>query len=115
MSDWQEALVDWRCKLSAADRHRFGAPPGWNCRDVKIFVGRVAFDQLGPQRAAQLNAVQTSFKLAPDQVEMVVSAGQDAVRGSNIFRSFLDSLGGGRGRSTPVAGPAANPEEAQAQ
>ncbi len=60
MADWQDALVDWRCKLSAAERRRYGAPPGWNCRDVKIFVGRVAFDQLGPQRAAALNTVETA-------------------------------------------------------
>ncbi len=115
MSDWQDALVDWRCKLSAADRRRFGAPPGWNCRDVKIFVGRVAFDQLGAQRAAALNSVQTSFKLPPDQVDMVISAGQDAVRGSNVFRSFLELLGRGNGRSRPVAGSAASPHEAAAR
>ena len=88
MSDWQDALIDWRCKLSAAERRRYGAPPGWNCRDVKIFVGRVAFDQLGPQRAAALNAVETAFKLPPDQVDMVISAGHDALQASPTFRSF---------------------------
>lgn len=116
MSDWQDALVDWRCKLSAADRRRFGAPPGWNCRDVKIFVGRVAFDQLGPQRAAALNSVATAFKLPADQVNMVISAGQDALRNSKVFRSFLGSLRRGRPpRSTPVVGPAVSPHEALSQ
>lgn len=114
MSDWQDALVEWRCKLSAAERRRYGAPPGWNCRDVKIFVGRVAFDQLGPQRAAQLNAVETAFKLPPEQVEMVVSAGQDALRNSNVFRAFLASLGRPP-RGTPVATPADTPQQALAQ
>ena len=75
MNNWQAALIDWRCKLSAAERHRYGAPPGWNCRDVKISVGRIAFDQLDPQRAAALNAVETSFKLPPEQVDMVIAAG----------------------------------------
>ena len=99
MNEWQNALIDWRCKLSPTERRHFGAPTGWNCRDVKIFVGRVAFDQLGPQRAAALNSVQTAFKLPPDQVEMVISAGHDAVQNSSVFRSFLARrAGGGSGR-----------------
>ena len=116
MNEWQHALIDWRCKLSAADHRRFGAPAGWNCRDVKIFVGRVAFDQLGPQREAALNAVETAFKLPPEQVEMVISAGHDAVKNSSVFRSFLVSLGGHpRSRGVPVAAPAGTPQEAAAQ
>jgi NTE family protein len=122
MREWQRALVDWRCRLSAADRRRFGAPAAWNCQDVRIFVGRVAFEQLDPQRAAALNAVETAFKLPPEQVDMVISAGHDAVKNSSVFRSFLASLGGApfhrRPRGTPVAAPAmpaAAPQEAAAQ
>ena len=93
MDDWQDLLVSWRCKLSAADRRRFGAPPGWNCRDVKLFVGRIAFDQFGPDRAAQLNAVETAFKLPPDQVDMLIAAGHDALKQSTVFNAFMDSMG----------------------
>jgi hypothetical protein len=84
---------------------------------VKIFVGRVAFGQLGPQRAAALNRVETAFKLPPDQVEMVISAGQDALRGSSIFRAFYESLGGPGPRRAPTAGSEtpSGPQEAAAQ
>jgi NTE family protein len=106
MADWQRALIGWRCSLSAAERHRYGAPPGWNCRDVRISVGRIAFDQLDPQRAAALNAVETSFKLPPEQVEMVIQAGHDALRSSSVFRSFVASLGGSpRAPSVPLPAP----------
>jgi NTE family protein len=44
MSEWQSALVRWRCGLSPAERQRLGAGPGWNCSDVKFFVTRVGFD-----------------------------------------------------------------------
>jgi NTE family protein len=122
MREWQRALVDWRCRLSANDRRRFGAPATWDCHDVRIFVGRVAFEQLGPERAAALNSVETAFKLPPEQVEMVISAGHDAVKASSVFRSFLASLGGGgvhpRPRGTPLSGPAtstATPQETAAQ
>jgi NTE family protein len=117
MSEWQDSLIEWRCKLSAAERHRYGTPPGWNCRDVKIFVGRVAFDQLGLQRTAALNRVETAFKLPADQVEMVISAGQDALRSSPTFRAFYESLGGGAPRRTPKVGmeTPSGPQAAAAQ
>jgi NTE family protein len=92
MSDWQEDLVRWRCGLSEADRRRFGAPPGWNCRDVKFFIGKISFDQLSPDRAAVLNKVETRFKLPPDQVDMLITAGRDALNVNPAFRSFLNSI-----------------------
>jgi NTE family protein len=119
MDEWQESLINWRCKLTAADRRRFGAPAGWNCRDVKFFVGRVAFDQLDPQRRIALNAVETRFVLPPQQVDMLIDAGRDALKANGTFRSFLGSLGRGPWRGTPVAAPAASPapipQEASAQ
>src|SRR5262249_22341125 len=57
MAEWQAALVRWRCGLSEAERARLGAGPGWNCRDLKFYVTRVGFDQLGPEREAALDAV----------------------------------------------------------
>jgi predicted acylesterase/phospholipase RssA len=92
MLDWQDALVKWRCGLSAADRRRYGAPPGWNCRDVKFFVDRIGFDQFEPARAAQLGKVPTRFHLPAHQVDLVIDAGRDALRQSAVMRSFLDSL-----------------------
>jgi NTE family protein len=115
IDDWQNALINWRCKLSAAERRRFGAPPGWNCGDVKFYVSRVGFDQFDPQRSAALNAVETRFVLPPQQVDMLIDAGGDALRSNSTFRSFLASLGRGPRRGRPVASPADGPQEAAAQ
>jgi NTE family protein len=123
MSDWQDDLVQWRCHLSEADRRKFGAPPGWNCKDVKFFVGRIAFDQLGPERAAALNAVQTSLKLPADQVDALISGGHDALLASPTFRDFIGSLTPGHTprpphvplrRGRPVAMSETSGHEAQA-
>lgn len=92
MSDWQGALVRWRCGLSAADRAKYGARPGWNCRDLKFYVGRVGFDQLDQARAAELEVIPTRFRLPPEQVDSVIAAGRDALRGSPTFRSFAAGL-----------------------
>jgi NTE family protein len=107
MNDWRNALVRWRCGLSEADRRRFGAPPGWNCRDVQFFISRITFDDLGPQRAAELNAVETRLKLPPDQVNMLIAAGRDALQANDKFRAFMASFG--RTPHTPLLRPRLKP------
>jgi NTE family protein len=92
MGDWQTSLIKWRCGLSAAERTRYGARPGWNCHDLKFFVGRLGFDQLDPARAADLEAIPTRFRLPPEQVDSVIAAGQDALRSSPTFRAFAGSM-----------------------
>jgi NTE family protein len=92
MDDWSDELIRWRCKLSAAERQRYKAPPGWNCRDVKIFVGRVNYEALGPLLAAELNKVPTRFKLPQKEVDMVIDAGRDALKANLAFKRFLRSL-----------------------
>ena len=94
MNDWKNQLIRWRCGLSEAERTRLGAPPGWNCRDVQFFINRISFGDLGPDRAAALNSVETSLKLPPDQINMLISAGRDALDANNGFRAFMRSLPG---------------------
>jgi NTE family protein len=90
--DWQAELIRWRCRLSADERRKYGAPANWNCRDLKFFLGRVGFSQLGDTRAAALDAVPTRFRLPPEQVELVIGAGQESLRINPAFRAFLGSL-----------------------
>jgi NTE family protein len=92
MTEWQNALVRWRCGLSAGERQRYGAPANWNCHDLKFFVTRIGFDQLDPQRAAALDAVQTTFRLPPDTVDTVIAAGRDVLRTNPTYAAFLKSL-----------------------
>jgi NTE family protein len=92
MTDWLGSLIRWRCGLSAAERARYGAPANWNCRDVKFFIGRVGFDQLPRERAAELERVPTRFQLPPEQVDSVIAAGRDALRANPTFRSFASNL-----------------------
>ena len=107
MADWQRQITAWRCGLSEPQRKRFGAPANWNCRDIKLMVSRVAFDQLGPERAKMLNAVDTRLKLPADQVDAVIAAGHDALRANPTFRDFL------KGIAVPGAPPSAVPEPAE--
>jgi NTE family protein len=74
-----------------ADRRKYGVSDAWSCRDLKFFVGRVNFDQLGRQRANELSSIPTRFKMAPETVELVIEAGRDAVRTNPTFQAFLAS------------------------
>jgi NTE family protein len=105
MEEWRDKLIKWRCSLPEGERRKFGAPPGWNCHDVKFFIGRIAFEQLGPERAAQLNAVETRFKLPPPQVDMLIDAGRDALSANKAFRDFLNSMQSAPPRVPPRAPP----------
>lgn len=91
-NDWQRQLIGWRCSLPPAERKRLGVKPGWNCRDLKFFVGRIDFSQLGSERAAQLNAIPTRFKLPPESIDALIAGGRDAVRNSSTYRAFIGSL-----------------------
>jgi NTE family protein len=91
-SDWQRQLIGWRCSLPPAERKRLGVKPGWNCRDVKFFVGRVDFGQFDGNRAAALNAIDTRFRLPADQVELLIQSGAEAVHMNATVQAFLRSL-----------------------
>jgi NTE family protein len=84
---------------------------------VKFFIGRIGFEQLGAEREAALNAVETRFKLPPDQVEMLIAAGRDALKTNNVFRQFLGSMPHmpPLRPAAPVASTLDAPHEAQAQ
>lgn len=109
MADWQRQVIAWRCGLSAEQRKRYGAPANWNCRDLKFLVNRVAFDQLGPERAKVLNAVDTRLKLPVDQVDALIVAGRDALRASPTFREFLKGIS--RPNVPPLVPLPAEPDE----
>jgi len=92
MSEWRDSLIHWRCGLSPRERQGYGVPSKWDCRDLKFFIGRVNFQQLGNPRAELLNAIPTRFKLSPEQVDALISAGQEALRTNSTFRAFLSSI-----------------------
>ncbi len=47
MSEWRDSLVHWRCSMSRADWQNYATVAKLNCRDLKFFVGRINFEQLG--------------------------------------------------------------------
>ncbi|WP_128514532.1 patatin-like phospholipase family protein [Tabrizicola thermarum] len=90
---WESELIDWRCSLPLSDvRQLRGTTQGWDCKDVKLFVGEVSSSALPTDLRDQLDAVPTRLKLRPEQVDMVIKAGRLATRATPEFNGFLASL-----------------------
>lgn len=93
MTAWRDSLVRWRCSLSGAEVSRLrGTLAGWNCRDIKLFIGRIGFDQFDGARAARLESVPTRFKLPAESVDDLIAAGGEALSLSPTVRAFRQSL-----------------------
>jgi NTE family protein len=91
--NWVNDLVRWRCSLPAEQVRRLrGSSDGWNCRDLRSFIGRLAFDQLLPEQAARLEQVPTRLSLPPDMVDDLIAGGRAALTRHSAFRAFLGSL-----------------------
>lgn len=95
LKQWQAELVEWRCGLSSREVRRLrGGLEGWDCADVKLFVGQASFDALPAPMRAELNKVPTRLRLKTAEVDLVIEAGRLATRGTPEFNGFLASLEG---------------------
>jgi len=94
MRNWRDSIVRWRCGLKSAEvaRLRGGKIGRWSCRDVKITVGRIAFDQLDAARAERLGKVPTTFSLPAATVDELTRAGGDALKANPEFQKFLKEM-----------------------
>lgn len=93
LRQWEADLIDWRCALPMAEVRRLrGSTEGWDCRDVKLFVGEVSFASLPVAMRDALDKVPTRLRLATADVDRVIEAGRLATRMSPEFQGFLAAL-----------------------
>ncbi len=98
LDDWHAALLDFRCGLSPIEVRKLrGSLDGWDCEDLKLFVGEVSFEALDDDMRAELDEVPTRLSLPTEQVDLVIRAGRLATRASPELRGFI------RSRETPGA------------
>ena len=91
MSRWQEALINYRCRLPRSRvRELRGSLSGWNCRDLKIRVTEVGLEALDPATQNAFEQVETRFTLPTDQVDLVISAGRQALARNALYQGLLN-------------------------
>ncbi|MFN3659250.1 MAG: patatin-like phospholipase family protein [Pseudolabrys sp.] len=90
MRQWRDEIVRWRCGLKPAEAAQLRGRSGpWNCRDLKITVGRISFSQFDAARAKKLNEVPTSFTLPAGTIDELRQAGSEGLRMNPTFQAFL--------------------------
>ncbi|MEO0939333.1 MAG: patatin-like phospholipase family protein [Pseudomonadota bacterium] len=94
LDDYAEDLIEWRCSLPASRvRALRGSLAGWDCADLKLFVGQVSFGALPDDRQDRLNEIPTRLRLPENEVDMVIAAGAEATRLNPEFNGFLRAAG----------------------
>jgi len=92
LDKWQADLVEFRCGLSLAEvRQLRGSAEGWDCRDLKFFVGEVSFRGLPAAMKDQLDAIPTRLQLPAEQVDLAIEAGRLSTRQNPDLNGFLRS------------------------
>ncbi|PSL19188.1 patatin-like phospholipase [Shimia abyssi] len=90
---WHNDLVDWRCGLSLPEVQKLrGSLDGWDCQDVKLFVGEVNFDPLPKDMRDKLDEIPTRLRLPEEQVDLAIAAARQSTRLNAEFNGFLRSL-----------------------
>lgn len=92
---WEGDLVEWRCSLGPAEVRKLrGSLDGWDCADIKVFVGQAGVENLPAPMQKQMNKVPTRLRLPTDQVDLAIEAGRLATRATPEFNGFLAALEG---------------------
>lgn len=102
---WQADLIEWRCALPLSEVRRLrGSTAGWDCADVKLFVGQANFEGVEPAMRDRLNKIPTRLRLQTEEVDPAIEAGRLATRASPEFNGFLASLDGNSVQDRITAG-----------
>lgn len=92
---WEMELIEWRCALPLAEVRKLrGSTAGWDCKDVKLFVGEASLASLPAPMRDAMNRVPTRLKLPAAEVDLAIEAGRMATRLTPEFNGFLASLAG---------------------
>ncbi len=91
--EWHKQLIDYRCSLSRKQVRKLLVNKGkWRCRDLKLFIGQINFDQAPKAMRSKLNAIPTRLRLPVAQVDLAIQAAQVALNQNPTFNAFLRSF-----------------------
>lgn len=90
VANWERELVEARCAMPSSQvRSLRGSTAGWNCSDVKFFVGQVSFAGLPDEMRDELNEIPTRLRLKANEVDLAIKAGRQATLENPELNGFL--------------------------
>jgi NTE family protein len=88
--EWEQAVIKYRCRLTAADRARLGAPANWDCADVKFSLAYLSIDQLDEPWREKIDAIPTRLTLEPAQVDDAIEGGKRGMLSLSQLRAYVE-------------------------
>lgn len=98
VGQWRDAIVAWRCGLDRATASRlYGGPlpRNWNCRDLTVFTGQVSPSLLPDALRTGVNDIPTRLSLPPEQIDLAIAGGHQALRRTPAFANLIARLQAG--------------------
>jgi len=93
VKEWHQQLIDYRCSLPRSTVRKLLVNKGkWRCRDLKLFVGQINFDQAPQAMRSKLNAIPTRLKLPIAEVDLAIRAARMTLKQNTTFNAFLRSF-----------------------
>ncbi|WP_417523501.1 patatin-like phospholipase family protein [Marinovum sp.] len=94
IANWERDLVEYRCGLALSEVRRLrGSIRGWDCRDIKFFVGQVSFRGLPDAMRDTLDDIPTRLRLETEEVDLAIEAGRLSTRQNAQVQGFLRAAG----------------------
>ena len=87
--EWENQIRKWRCGLPAAEARLLGAAPNWRCSNISFDITEVSFSLFDAQRLAKLSTIPTRFRLAPEDIDLLVQSGTEGVLSLSVFKKGL--------------------------
>jgi NTE family protein len=97
VSQWQDAVIKFRCGLKPAERIALGAPAKWDCADVKFNLANLAVDELPSPTREQIETIPTRLSLERAQVDVTIQGAREGTLALGPLRAYLqDRVGPNR-------------------
>ena len=72
ISDWQRAVIAFRCKLTREEVWRLGGPADWDCSDVRFTLARLSTASLASPARERIDAIPTRLTLTPLEIDTTI-------------------------------------------
>ena len=90
VSEWQNAVIKFRCGLKPAERIALGAPAKWDCADVKFSLANLAVEELPSPLREQIEVIPTRLSLEPEQVDVAIRGAREGTLALPLLRTYLE-------------------------
>ena len=93
LSTWRDAIVTYRCSLTASELEALGGvAKGWSCSDVQFDLDIISVSHVAPPLRSTIAAIETRLALPRESIDAAIEGGRQATVASRVLRNFVQRL-----------------------